>query len=1013
MAHKTISQKPAFKLSLVAAAITVTGAVTPLQALAEGNSKTESEVETIEIRGARGSLISAQAIKRDGETVMDVISAKDIGSLPDRSVLEAVVRLPGVSIERFAGANDPDHFSVEGSGVVIRGLTHTRSEFNGRDTFTADSGRGLSFQDVPPELMGGVELYKNQSADMIEGGIAGTVNLVTRKPFDSKDRVLAFTADATYSDFIEETTPTYSGLYSDIFTLDAGRLGILLNYSNSNLKAQSDGTQIGKYYQQNRQVGGKDVFVPETTRLTRKKDDRDREGLAASLQWENTDRTLLITGQYIRSDSSNAWTENAIEMADDAVIKDLIPAEGTEFEYSDQGLFESGLITSTAGWRGNGEPERLPGGIFGPQHAMITRHRDTDSVVEDIGVNIKYRPNDSWSFNLDLQQVDAETTVNDYSLMGATRAVVGIKQQGVDTPKISLFDPAYQPDAQSDVTDHFTNPHNYFWRSAMEHISDNEGKEKAFAADAQYTFEDGLIASIKVGARYAKREQVTRQSKYNWGWLSEAWAGNGNAWFDAEGDELGANLNKDYQQVTFDDFAKGDVLNTSGGNSFLFPTEEIVKDYANWQDRFSSLSPGWNPLAARDRAVGHFIPNEINDTKEQNSAVYIKANFDGEMAGMPFSGNFGVRYVKIENQTEGFVTFPDTVGKTNDDGTADLTDPDWHLPADQAAFGNGAFVPQTGTSEYTNVLPSFNLKVNLADDLILRFGFSEAIALPDLGNLRNYVEISEEDQIITYQGEGDNRTIVSAPYSRYTAKSGNPNLKPMEAYNYDLALEWYFAEGVGSLTTSLFYKDLSNYFINNTVEREFANNGATQKVLVAGATNGDEGTVRGVEFAYQQFFDFLPASLSGLGMQFNYTYIEEEGSPNSNLAPDKPNSAEGEGVAYDNLPLEGLSKNNYNLVAMYEKYGVSARLAYNWRSDYLLTTKDVITELPIYNEASGQLDGSIFYSLNDNIQIGLQGTNLTDEVTRTSMQVDQAGNRAGRSWFVNDRRISFVVKGNF
>ncbi|MDO6719729.1 TonB-dependent receptor [Psychrosphaera sp. 1_MG-2023] len=1001
--NRTINQRPNFKLSIISSAILSLPMATSLWAAEPEDTAKTGDIEVIEVRGTRSNLIDAQNMKREGETVLDAISAKDIGSLPDRSVLEAIVRLPGVSIERFAGANDPDHYGVEGSGVVVRGLTHTRSEFNGRDTFTADSGRGLSFQDVPPELMGGVELYKNQSADMIEGGIAGTVNLITRKPFDSDERVLAFTVDATHSDFIDETTPSFSGLYSENFDISNGRIGVLFNYSNSELKAQSDGTQIGRYELQNQLVDGQQVMVPRTTRLTRKQDDRKREGFASTVQWENEDRTILATAQFIRSDSSLAWTENAIEMADDAVINDLIPAAGTSFEVTDQGLFESGLITSTAGWRGN-DAERQPGGEFGAQHAMITRQRNQDSLVDDFGFNIRYRPNDTWAFNLDLQYVNSTSEILDFSVMGASRAVVGIAQHGDEHPDISIINPA-----NNGETGYFTNPHNYFWRSAMDHISDNEGNELAFATDAQYTLDEGFFTSLKVGVRHAKREQITRQSTYNWGWLSEAWAGNGSAWFDAEGDELGASLNNQYEQISFDNFARGGVLNSAGEEAFLFPKVSLATDYTNAESAFASLTPGWSALGSRDGAEGHFIPNEINDTVETSNAIYVKANFEGEIGDIDFSGNLGFRYVKIENDTKGFITFPDSVG----DPAQPTTDPDHFLPADQAAFGDAGSVEQTASSSYSNVLPSVNVKFNLTDELLLRFGFSEAIALPDLGNLRNYVAITAEDQVITYTGDGDDREITDARYSRYTAKSGNPFLKPMESYSYDLALEWYFAEGVGSLTTSLFYKDLSNYFINGSVDREYTNNGSTQIVQVDGATNGDEGSIKGAEIAYQQFFDFLPGAFSGLGIQFNYTYIDEEGSPNPGLSPDKPNSEEGEGIAFDNLPLEGLSQDNFNLVGMYEKYGVNARIAYNWRSDYLLTTKDVITQLPIYNKAGGQVDASIFYDVSENIKVGLQGSNLTNEVAHTTMQIDNDGNQASRSWFVSDRRFSLVVKGNF
>src|SRR5690606_13781325 len=186
-----------------------------LSAPALAQSGNESNLEEIVVTGVRANLENAQDIKRNANTVVDSISANDIGSLPDRSVLEAMQRIPGVSIERFASSNDPDHFSVEGSTAVIRGMSATRSEFNGRDSFTANSGRGLSFQDVPPELMGGVDIYKNQSADMIEGGIGGTVSLRTRKPFDSPGRVIAVSGDISYGDMAEEESPTISALYRD------------------------------------------------------------------------------------------------------------------------------------------------------------------------------------------------------------------------------------------------------------------------------------------------------------------------------------------------------------------------------------------------------------------------------------------------------------------------------------------------------------------------------------------------------------------------------------------------------------------------------------------------------------------------------------------------------------------------------------------------------------------------------------------------------------------------------
>ena len=118
--------------------------------------------DAIVVTGIRRSLRTSQEIKRDSDVVVDSVTADDIGALPDRSVTEALQRIPGVAIDRFAAGRDPDHFSTEGSGVVVRGLTYVRSELNGRDTFTANNGRALSYADIPSELLGGIDVFKTR-----------------------------------------------------------------------------------------------------------------------------------------------------------------------------------------------------------------------------------------------------------------------------------------------------------------------------------------------------------------------------------------------------------------------------------------------------------------------------------------------------------------------------------------------------------------------------------------------------------------------------------------------------------------------------------------------------------------------------------------------------------------------------------------------------------------------------------------------------------------------------------
>lgn len=200
--------------------------------------------DVIIVSGYRASLQKAQSIKERADTVVDVITAEDIGALPDRSVAEALQRVPGVNISRFEKPSDPDRFSVEGTGVIIRGLPFVRSELNGRDIFSATGGRELSFNDVSPELLGRVEVFKNVTADMIEGGIAGTVNLVTRKPLDTNGLKVAGTVEANYGDLAKKWSPGFSGLISDSWETGIGRIGVQIGYAQQRLDTRTDASQI-------------------------------------------------------------------------------------------------------------------------------------------------------------------------------------------------------------------------------------------------------------------------------------------------------------------------------------------------------------------------------------------------------------------------------------------------------------------------------------------------------------------------------------------------------------------------------------------------------------------------------------------------------------------------------------------------------------------------------------------------------------------------------------------------
>ena len=1116
-----------FKKSILAMCIMAVSS--PL--LAQDAVEEETLLEEIIVSGTRQNLQNAQDIKRDADTFVDAISAEDIGSLPDRSVLEAMQRMPGVSIERFQAPEDPDHFGVEGSGAVIRGMSATRSEFNGRDSFTANSGRGLNFQDVPPELMAGVELYKNQSADMIEGGIGGTVSLKTRKPFDQDGQMIAFTGDLSYGDMAEDVSPTVSGLYSNRWmTEDLGEFGFLVNVSYSELIGTSHGIQSDAFVKYRADtlnapssvaMDDGQVWMTNGSNFFTKEDDRVRQGLAAALQWASPDETLELTAEFLRSDARLSWKENAVKYQggygdanDDGTSSETRrarPYPGTEFAFSDDNIFEAGFITDGGGWRGGegrvptgwgGEGDAPDGYVtendyFGQKYQADTRYKDTRTIVDDLSFNVKWMPTDAWEFEADVQFVDATTEDDDLQIALGIYALQNFDLRG-STPSLTVIEPwdgrrdnnpewyaedfpGFSNDPAGD-RNYFQDLDSYWLRSAMDHYERSEGESRAGRFDATHFFDDlGVITSVKAGVRYAKRNQVVRSTSYNWGALAAEWGGgDGALWLsELEGSLSGASQ---FEYTDWSDFHRGGVVSIPGGG-FIFPSENLVRDAiaGRYLPQNNPDDEGiWEPYQSRSDVIPgtYFVPAEIYDTTETNQAAYVRLDFSSDETALRFSGNIGLRYVKLDRDAAGSVQFPDLIGQAYPEGApTDLTDSgairkwaeeqvgpfdpgvfeserdwirevsrmqaysrdpnNWLTPTEQA-FGNDYDENALEESaDWDGVLPSFNLKLELSEDVIARFAVSKAIALPDMSEVRNQAVLGVRSLVVTRERGDEDAPAVPGPEDPgsnilsvsevvWSGNGGNPALQPMESVQWDASLEWYFAP-VGSVTASIFYKDLENFFIEGSVPRAFTNpsTGITQTVEFSTTRNGEKGKLQGVELAYQQFFDKLPAPFDGLGIQANYTYIDSEGIPNfggsdiateanpvENVTP-QPGLEPFDPAALAGLPLRGQSEHTANFVLMYEKNDWSARLAYNWRSKYLLTTRDVISGQPIWNDDAGFLDGAINYQINDQISIGLQGTNLANTQTETLMTLDGEGRETGRSWFVNDRRVALTLKAVF
>jgi TonB-dependent receptor len=345
-------------------------------------------------------------------------------------------------------------------------------------------------------------------------------------------------------------------------------------------------------------------------------------------------------------------------------------------------------------------------------------------------------------------------------------------------------------------------------------------------------------------------------------------------------------------------------------------------------------------------------------------------------------------------------------------------------PAQRAAiraYSNGTNVPLAAQQDYHYFLPSLNLKFDILPNLYARFSLSRSMTPPLIGYVRNDFNLQLPAGVATsYLTDATGKLILDAngnPQGLHGIVTvGNPHLKPETSDNADLSFEWYFAD-VGSVTLATFYKRLHDVIVNNSSLVPYTNNGQTFNMVQTQPGNSSAtGTVRGVEFGYRQTYDFLPGLLSGLGLDTNYTLLWSSGVPQSTLSSTDPDVGAGR-VANINtalLPLECLSKQTFNAAGIYEKGPVQARLAWSWRSKFLLTTRDVIVPYaPIMNENIGQLDASFFYNVTTNIKLGFQGANLTDSITRTSQVLNDHLLRAGRSWFIEDRRYSLIVRATF
>jgi TonB-dependent receptor len=691
------------------------------------------------------------------------------------------------------------------------------------------------------------------------------------------------------------------------------------------------------------------------------------------------------------------------------------------------------------------------------------RNFDHSEGTRDFSVNLKWNISDRLHTNFDVQHIKADTGNYDILVASRTMADARYETNGDGTPKVTLL-----PGSNVNYAPGFlANPHNYFIPFIQDHYEDNGAKELAARADAEYDFgSSGWLNSLKVGVRYADREQQVRYSTYNWSPVAAPWNCNGPG-FNVDNTAPAPYPAACGHAGNFQGYGAGIWEAASLGDFYdgqVFPNGQMVfLNRATLADRghqIEALSSGttnsplaWTPLCQRaTNTAGCFVPPEMLDINEVTKAVYAMVKFGGNdtkiFRDINVQGNVGVRYVQTDVTSNGGVAFPVATWYNNAAATPcnapltpnSVTNISCWLTPELLAFSAGGGAPNDLSKTHDNFLPSFNVRFGLDDHQFVRLGASRSMSRPDFGLLRNFVgiqtpviNVTPDSPFVVYNSP--DAAHIPANVKGYNfvfnADSGFGALKPITADNFDLSYENYLSAS-SSFTVGLFYKKLNGSIAYGEFARSFTSNGATQNVLVRGPRNGDGGgTLKGVEVAYQAFFDFLPGAWKGLGAQLNYTHTEQSGINNSNLAVQPGYAAGGtigfggglqvNGAVIDSHRLAGISDDSYNVVGLYEHGPIAARLAYSWRSEFLTNNLDCCIGLPMWQKSNGYLDGSIRYQLNGNIEVALDGSNLLNTTAVFQQQVfgDSAATPGAKpvkidsGWIRNDRRFQFGIRVKF
>lgn len=999
---------------------------------AKPESKADAKADVITVTGTRASIQGAIARKQHAATVQDSIVAEDVDQFPDKNVGEALSRITGVQLTREFGEGsqvsirgvEPDLNRVEVNGLsvlgtnggggrgaelrelaselissidVVKGSTADITEGGIGGTVRINTRRPLDFKKPTAAIVLSGETSSSRGGTQPRASL-----LLADRFFDNRLGLMAnlvYDNVLTQNDYARNTSWTFLRDWDfspdkTVVSQDPAQAAVTTVAGCASLPSATERAACQRQWFD---------YAPRISRY----------GL-----WTRDHKRASgeLTAQYRISDELDVWASyqanvqkqrlNDRNFGTDFTAVSRLAAPGRAPVYN-----AATGVPSAAGTCNDPSATATPAGMVvenhhvtqytvgnclnvagrGGQGAFSTSARDfaldIDSRYTSTGFNYK---SDVWKISglLADSSSDYEEHSNNIVLtQNAPGLVVTLDSQGL--PHFT-FPSGFSPDSAS----------SYVQAQLQYRPSATANTEQQGKLDFQRSLDMPFFSRLWFGAQ-ARESSSTRYA--GGGYL----ASNGSNLTSTADDVnvLGGNVN---QTFTYDPLYTGTAQRAPDTQTFIASTSAnrylnaqqmaalidtvrgtspgtFFKGYggvsgmpANWMSpNFAAAAPLFDTSAFNHGYLyqapgsdGNIYPQiPAFDIEERIRAAYVRLDFDSELAGLPVSGNFGLRYASTEVKSSGLLSL--RLRMENSPGSATFTD---------------RVVSNSITSvdnRYRDVLPSFNGTLHLMGGrLLARTGYAKVMARPALNLLAPNATCTIGSGNAQFGGDG---------FDDCTA--GNPDLKPYRAKKYDLSLEYYPSRDT-QVSAALFRTDIESYVITGVFvpQVDFFNTGDLFDVRMP--VNGEGARTQGVEIAGRTALTFLPGWLGGFGVDANYTRMSFSYAQGQELINPLDGSV---------LPYPGMSKNSYNLGLWYDRGMVNARIAYHHRDKFYTGGND-ITGNPNFRDSTGYLDAKIQFRLTKNLTVSLEGKNLTDQAELTYSGDLQRPNElafAGRRYYVS------------